>query len=302
MKDFDSWVDLFLGHLRVERGLSEHTLNAYGRDLRDFLLFLGESVAESPGPGDVDGETIRSYLNYLAGTCSPRTQARKLSALRTFFGFLVREGVVKVNPAKKVSFPKGRRELPNFLSLDEVARLLAAPDNETPIGLRDRAILELLYATGIRVSELTGLTLERVKIDPGFLIVFGKGSKERVVPLGEYAIEALNEYLSRGRPVLIKGRNTSPVLFVNKNGRALTRLGVWKLIKKYARMAGINRDVTPHVLRHTFATHLLEHGVDLRSLQAMLGHATISSTQVYTHIVTKHLKEVHSRYHPRSKS
>lgn len=300
MRGIDGWVDLFLGHLKLERGLSDHTIDAYGRDLRDFILFLSEHRPECRELQEIDTELIRSYVNSLAPDCSPRTQARKLSTLRSFFGFLLREGAVRANPAKGVSFPREREALPTFLSLDEVARLLDAPNPETPIGLRDRAILELLYATGVRVSELTGLTLERVRLDPGYIVVYGKGSKERVVPLGEYAIEALKEYLQWGRPFLVKDRALS-LLFINKNGKRLTRLGVWKLIRKYALMAGINRDVTPHVLRHTFATHLLEHGVDLRSLQEMLGHASISSTQVYTHVVTKHLKEIHSRCHPRSK-
>lgn len=297
MNDLYKWVDFFIAHLKIERGYSHNTVEAYSRDIGDFLNFLYENGVNSWK--QVNTNTVRSYLNIVAKKYARRTQSRRLSALRVFFTFLMREDVVSKNPGEGVQFPKESESLPVFLSVDEISQLLGAPNITTPLGLRDRAILEVLYATGVRVSELTSLTLDRIRRDAGYLIVSGKGAKERAVPLGEYAMEALEEYLIHERPLLIKDKSPRSLVFINKNGSKLTRLGVWKLIKKYALQVGIRHEVTPHVLRHTFATHLLAHGADLRALQTMLGHASISSTQIYTHVMVKHLKEVHERYHPR---
>ncbi len=297
--DLNLWIDIYLNHLVIEKGYSSNTVNSYNRDLIDFAEFVAEKHSCSTWQ-NVDADIVKSYIHLISGSYSPKTQARKLSSIRSFFKFLVREGVITKNPALSIQFPKEKAYLPRFLSIEEVNRLLNAPDQKTPIGMRDRAILELLYGTGIRVSELVELRLQQIRFSSGHVVVHGKGSKERIVPLGEYAIEALGIYLNDGRPRLVKGAIGIDYVFVNKNGRKLTRLGVWKLLKKYALRAGISTDISPHVLRHTFATHLLRHGADLRVVQELLGHSSISSTQVYTHTALDHLKEVHQKFHPRA--
>lgn len=294
-----SLVDSFLQYLAIERGYSNHTIQSYCTDLKDFIAFL-ESSGYNEDVNNINERTISKYMELTASRFSVKTQARRLSSIKSFFSFLVREGMIRINPATKIRPPKPRESLPSCLSVDEVNRLISAPDITTPLGLRDRSIIELLYSTGVRVSELTGLTVAQYHRQSEYLLVRGKGSKERIVPLGEYAIEALDTYLTKGRPKLLKKGKTSSFLFINNKGDPLTRLGVWKLLKKYAIQARIQKEVTPHVLRHTFATHLLENGADLRSVQALLGHASISSTQIYTHVALKHLKEVHEFHHPRA--
>ncbi len=292
------WIDSYLNHLLVERGYSMNTINSYSKDLLEFLDFAVRNNCRTWS--EVNSNMLKEYIQNLAYKYTPGTQARRLSALRSFFKFLLRERVTQTNPANSVKFPKGQKSLPKFLSLEQVTRLLDAPDTSTPIGLRDKAILELLYGTGIRVSELVDLKMEQVRLTAGFISVRGKGSKERIVPIGEYASEALENYLNHGRTKLIKNKSSKDFVFINKKGNPLTRLGVWKLIKKYALLSGIETSVTPHLLRHTFATHLLKGGADLRVVQEFLGHASISSTQVYTHVALEHLKEVHRKFHPRA--
>jgi len=230
---------------------------------------------------------------------APRSRARLLSALRGFFKFMVRDSHLPESPVANLTSPRLRRQLPSVLSVTEVERLLAQPNPELPLGQRDAAMLELLYGTGLRVSELVSLTLARVNLEVGFLVVLGKGSKERIVPVGEAATEAVRSYLMGSRPRLLKGKMTE-TLFITNRGAAMTRQGFWKLLKKYGREAGLKKELTPHILRHSFATHLLERGADLRSVQMMLGHADISTTQIYTHVARERLREVHKKYHPRA--
>ncbi len=229
---------------------------------------------------------------------SPRSRARRLAALRTFFKFLEKEGLVQGNPASLVHFPKLGPQLPKSLTSAAIESLLALPDTAKPLGQRDRAMFELLYACGLRVSELGGLQLSQIALEPGYLTVRGKGEKERLIPMGELAAESLKTYLQYGRLKLLK-KGFIPEVFINARGEKLSRQGIWKIIKSSARKAGITTNITPHMLRHSFATHLLENGADLRSLQVMLGHSDIATTQIYTHVARERLKEIHRKYHPR---
>ena len=288
-------VDEFITHLRVERGLAENTIHAYSRDLIRFITYLETrniTVFES------SRNMIRDYLGNLTHELSKRSQARNVSAIKTFYRFLVSEGRIKENPARLVETPRMQQKLPDILSVDEVERLLLQPDGATPLGQRDRAMLELLYATGLRVSELVCLRLLDVNLEAGFVKTLGKGSKERMVPFGEKARQALKTYLSDGRPALLK-EGHPPYLFLNFRGKPLTRQGFWKIIKNHGIMAGIKKNIKPHGLRHSFASHLLEAGADLRSVQLMLGHADITTTQIYTHVTRERLKELHGACHPR---
>jgi integrase/recombinase XerD len=251
------------------------------------------------GPLDVRPEHISEYAAGLGKHLAKTSLGRNLSALRTFFRFLVNEGLMPANPARFIEGPKMPRRLPEVLSVDEVSRLIERPDPKTALGLRDRALLELLYATGLRVSEITGLKPFQLHLEAGFLRTMGKGAKERAVPMGERAADAVKEYLIHGRP-LLAGTRGSPYLFLNSRGSRLSRQGFWKIIKRYGISAGIRKEISPHKMRHSFASHLLEGGADLRSVQLMLGHADISTTQIYTHVARKHLKEIHKKYHPRS--
>lgn len=292
----ERYLDLFINYLIVEKGLSNNTIDAYSRDLMDFITHLAGINASDPGNiGPVD---IVKYIGKLRDAgISPRSAARKLTAVRMFYRFMNAEGHIKDNPTLLVELPRGMSRLPKAISLEMVDLLLAAPDTKTPLGLRDKAMLELLYATGLRVSELVSLKIGDVNLDVGFLIAFGKGSKERVVPMGESAQAWVKNYLSDGRPRLCKLKSED--LFINRSGKGLTRQGFWKIIKAYAKKANITIPITPHTLRHSFATHLLERGADLRSVQMMLGHSDISTTQIYTHVTTKRLKEIHKKHHPR---
>ncbi|MCF8063536.1 MAG: site-specific tyrosine recombinase XerD [Deltaproteobacteria bacterium] len=291
----DLLLDQFIAHLRVERGLSANTIQSYSRDLVRFLVFLGGLGC---GPEEATREEISAYMGSLRGRLSVRSAARGLSAIRMFYRFLVTEGLVPTSPARLVESPKLPRRLPEILSPAEVDRLLEQPDPGTPSGSRDRAMLELLYATGLRVSELTGLRVRDVNLEAGFVRLIGKGSKERIVPMGDKAKEAVQAFIAGGRNELL-GKRSSSHLFVNRTGRPLTRQGFWKLIKRYGRTAGIKRSITPHGLRHAFASHLLEGGADLRSVQIMLGHEDISTTQIYTHVTRERLKRIHEMHHPR---
>ncbi len=290
-------VDLFLNYATVERGLAQNTLEAYGRDLSRYLAFLGkEGIAE---PSQVSSAVIIHYLGCLGREgLSPRSRARALVALRMFHKFLAAEGITPDNPAARVESPHTVHALPHVLSASEVERLLRVAGEETPLVLRDRAMLELLYATGLRVSELIGLRFQDLETSAGYLRAFGKRNKQRIVPMGEAAVEALRLYLAEGRGRLVKKENND-YLFLNPFGKHLTRQGFWKMIKRRAREAGIPKNITPHTLRHSFATHLLENGADLRSVQTMLGHADISTVQIYTHVTRERLRKIHEQFHPR---
>lgn len=290
-------VDAYLAHLAAERGLAVNTVESYSRDLAELADFLeGERVASW---AQVDSLHLVAWLAHGASRgLAARSRARRLSAAKGLFGHLLREGRLTADPLSTLSGPKLPGGLPYFLSREEVERLLAAPDAETALGLRDRAILELMYAAGLRVSEVIGLTVGQVQFQVGILMVRGKGDKERLVPVHDTALAWLRRYLVEARMGLLKDRRRDEV-FLNFRGGTLSRMGVWKILKRHVAAAGITGHVTPHTLRHTFATHLLEGGADLRSLQLMLGHADISTTQVYTHVDTKRLVEIHRRYHPR---
>ncbi|RLA96222.1 MAG: site-specific tyrosine recombinase XerD [Deltaproteobacteria bacterium] len=294
----DYLVDSYLHYLVVEKGLSRNTIESYGRDLRVFLDFVeGRGIRSFR---EVTRGDVLAFLKELQGRgLSVRSVSRALISLRGLFRFLLLEGHLEEDPVEEMEVPRPPRSLPHVLSLQEVERILEAPDPGTPLGVRDRAMLELLYATGMRVSELAGLAPEGVDIQVGFVRVKGKGDKERVIPIGEVARERLDIYLREGRPRLLKGRE-SPYLFVNRQGRGLSRQGIWKLIKRYALQAGVLTPITPHTLRHSFATHLLERGADLRFVQVMLGHADIGTTQIYTHLNQEYLRKIYQQYHPRA--
>jgi integrase/recombinase XerD len=301
---FDQQLDRFMSHISVERNLSPHTLEAYRRDLGKLVEYAARQGRQ--GFEQVRAEDITGLLLSLSTpgedgqlAYSPRSQARLLSGLRTCYRFLVEEQVVREDPTREVVMPRIPRKLPEFLSMEEVDDLLARPRTDTPRGLRDRAMLETLYATGLRVSELVGLRLDALDRRMGVVKAFGKRRKERVVPLGDQALDALGAYLELGRPGLLKERR-SDALFVTSRGGPMTREGFWKLLKGYGRAAGIRRAISPHKLRHSFATHLLERGADLRSVQAMLGHVDISTTEIYTHVTTERLRKVYDRFHPRA--
>ncbi len=293
----DELLDRFLNHLLVEKGLSRHTLDAYGRDLARYLDFLEQrGVGE---PAAVRQADVIDYLGLLRRQgLAARSRARNLVSLRQFHRYLLREGLAADDPTARIEAPKNLPSLPQSLTPDEVERLLAAPAGESPLALRDRAMLEVLYATGLRVSELVSLELGQLQLDAGFLRAFGKGSKQRVVPLGEMATEALIRYLAAGRPRLLGERRQARV-FLNRSGLGLTRQGFWKMMKRRAVEAKISKNITPHTLRHSFATHLLDNGADLRSVQTMLGHADISTTQIYTHVSRERLRRIHEKHHPR---
>jgi integrase/recombinase XerD len=292
----DEWVDRFLEHLLLERGLSENTLVAYAADLREASRHL--AARGRTGWGGVSREDLQGCFDREEQELAPRSRARKLAAIRSFFKYLAARGLVSENPGLRLRSPSLNPKLPRVLGASEVDALLGQPDVREPLGLRDKAMFELMYATGLRVSELTGLHLGQVHLDPGYLVVLGKGDKERLTPMGEYAADALRAYLEWGRPRLL-GRAGPSQVFLNHRGRPLTRQGFWKIIKQYAVRAGIRQNLTPHMLRHSFATHLLENGADLRTVQSLLGHVDISTTQIYTHVARARLKEIHRKYHPR---
>lgn len=288
----------FIDYLSVERGLAVNTLESYGRDLRQYSQYLEQG--ETAALDSATRATIVEYLLHLQRQGkATATIARRLAALKAFYQFLVRENYLEKDPTINLESPRLEKRLPKVLTIREVETLLAQPDGATAAGLRDRAMLELLYATGIRVSELVSLNHSDVNLDLAYIRCLGKGSKERIVPLGSMAVKGVRDYLQSGRPRLIRDRNEE-ALFVNHHGRRLTRQGFWKIVKKYAEDARIDKEITPHTLRHSFATHLLENGADLRSVQEMLGHADISTTQIYTHITKGRLKEVYARTHPRA--
>jgi len=298
-------IRAFLSYLRVEKGLSDNTIQSYGRDMEQFWEFLhGDEEAEEKKQEIRTREIVRSDLvdflamQYKRGLDS-RSVARSLATLRHFFRFSMLDGVIKDDPAATIESPKIRKSLPAFLSVEEVERLLAQPDEGSAVGVRDKAMIELMYSTGLRVSELIGIRVGDVQMEAGSLRCIGKGNKERLVPVGKKALKAVEEYLKTARPQLL-GERSSPYLFLNRRGRAVDRISFWKLVGEYGRKAGLRRALKPHMLRHSFATHLLDRGADLRSVQMMLGHSDISTTQIYTHVVEERLKQVYKAHHPRA--
>ncbi|HWP92796.1 MAG TPA: site-specific tyrosine recombinase XerD [Thermodesulfobacteriota bacterium] len=290
--------DSFISYLAVVKGLSKNTLESYGRDVSKWVVYLEERGIVDIR--EVDYKVILDFLTHLREqNLNARSVARILVSIKQFFRFLLAEKIIEKDPTFLIRTPKIRTSIPGVLSLDDVEKLLSAPDDKTPEGVRDLAMLEVLYATGIRVTELVSLQLNSVNFELGYLMVYGKGGKERIVPIGDKAIASLQEYMNISRPSLLKSRK-SVYLFVTRRGGKMTRQGFWKLIKGYAGRTGIGKKISPHTLRHSFATHLLERGADLRTIQIMLGHSDISTTQIYTHIQRERLKEIHRKYHPRS--
>ena len=293
----DVLIDQYLNYLLVEKGLSKKTLEAYSRDLARYHIFLLDNKATNVS--DSDTPMILKHLIALRDSgLGARSRARHLVSLRGFYRFLVQENVIDRDPTRLVDLPKISLKLPDVLSVEEVKHLLDMPDPKTPLGARDAAMVELLYAAGLQVSELVNLKLQDINLEAGYVRAFGKGSKERVVPIGYYAKQTITHYLESSRNLLIK-KLISPYLFVARAGKPMTRQGFWKLLRRYAQKAGLVKKISPHSLRHSFATHLLEGGADLRAVQVMLGHVDISTTQIYTHVAKDHLKDMHAKYHPR---
>ena len=297
----ESLASAFLNYLQVEKGLSPNTISGYGRDLQSFAAFLEKRRVR---PAAVERDDVVDYLGSLyRRNLDSRSVARHLVTLRGFYRFLLIEDLIKYDPTLTLESPKVRRRLPTFLRVPEVEKLLAQPDLSTLAGLRDRAMIEVLYSSGLRVSELTGLRVSDLDMKTGSLRCVGKGDKERLVPIGRRALAAVEQYLASARPLLMRARRMQmpvPFLFLNQRGGKISRCGVWKVLGAYGRKAGLRLRLTPHKLRHSFATHLLEGGADLRSVQLMLGHADIATTQIYTHVVEERLKAVYKAHHPRA--
>lgn len=294
---FNAARDLFLHYLISERRLAENSIEAYSADIDLFLAFIRMNGKRSLN--SVDISLIHSFLQHCRERyISNRSNARRVSALKSFFSFLAQQNIVSQNPFVMIDLPKSGRTLPKALSLNEVKRLLASPLKESPFTRRDSAMLYLLYSTGLRVSELIHLPLSACNITAGFVRVLGKGNKERLIPFGEQAKEKIERYLKTARPIILGGKRSN-YLFVTRRGSCMTRLRFWQIIRKTALAAGIEKDISPHMLRHSFATHLLSHGADLRSVQLMLGHSDIATTQIYTHVDQDRLKNIHKKFHPR---
>ena len=290
-------IDTYLDHLRVERRLSGHTLESYARDLR---ALSGYAAGAGRSVQSLDRHALEAFVREQRGRgLAPRSVARLVAAVRGFYRFLVLDRVLQGSPADDLQPPRAWPALPMFLSIEQVDTLIGQPNVATPLGLRDRAMIELLYATGLRVTELVGVRLADLHLDDHYLTCIGKGSKERLVPIGEQATVWIRKYSADARRGLLKGR-ASPRLFLNARGGSLSRVGFWKILKQYALKAGLPRTLSPHVLRHSFATHLLERGADLRAIQLMLGHADLSTTQIYTHVLEARLRTVYDRFHPRA--
>jgi len=290
-------VDRYMNYLIVEKGLAKATIESYSEDLSKYIKFLTSHKIRQIA--DADSAVILKHLIALRDEgIGTRSRARHLVAIRGFYKFLVQEKVLLKDPAKIIDLPKSGLKLPDVLSVDEISVIISAPDISTSKGLRDAAMLELLYAAGLRVSELIHVRLQDINLEVGFIRTIGKGSKERVVPIGAFAKQKINDYLTNSRPLLLKN-HSSHYLFVAHAGKPMTRQAFWKLLKKYSIQAGIEKEITPHSFRHSFASHLLEGGADLRAVQMMLGHVDISTTQIYTHVARDHLKKLHEKYHPR---
>ncbi len=297
MNELNQLVDQYLNYLLVEKGLSTLTIDSYSRDMGRYVRFLRAN--KMANISETDTPAILKYLLKLRdqGLCM-RSRARHLVTIRGLYRFAVQEKFLKKDPARLIELPKSGVKLPDVFSFDEIQKLLDSLDTTTPKGLRDAAMVELLYAAGLRVSELIHVKMAEISLEAGFVRVSGKGDKERVIPIGSHAREKIRAYLSHGRPKLLKER-VSSYLFVARAGNPMTRQGFWKLLKRCSAQAGIKKEITPHSLRHSFASHLLEGGADLRAVQMMLGHVDISTTQIYTHVARDHLRKMHEKYHPR---
>lgn len=293
----DHALESYLNYLRVERGLAPNTVQAYESDIRALLAF---ARSEQLSLLQLDLTFLRRYLQDLYRRLSARSVGRKVSSLRSFFRFLLLDGYIQGDPTETIETPSTWRSLPYYLTVQEVDQLLEQPDVSTPHGLRDRTMLEVLYATGLRVSELVSLRLADINLEVGFLSTVGKGQKERIVPLGDSALDFLNRYLESGRPHFQRRRIASPYLFLTQRGGPMSRQYCWMMLRKYGRSMDLTKKLSPHLLRHSFATHLLENGADLRSLQMLLGHADISTTQIYTHVSRERLRKIYDQYHPRA--
>ena len=291
-------IDVFLNYLSVERGLSQNTIVSYRRDLQVYLDYLKDRQHIN-SLNQTDKSQITEFMLLLKNQgLNTNSISRKLAAIKTFYRFMVREKIIRRDPTSLMESPKLWRRIPSTLSIDEVEALIAQPDLRKRGGIRDKAILEMLYATGMRVSELAQLELSDINLDVGFVRCLGKGNKERIIPLGRKAVMCLDRYIQKERPYFLK-KSSSHVLFLTRLNKGISRQSIWKMMKKYARCARIKKEIRPHILRHSFATHLLEGGADLRSVQEMLGHSDISTTQVYTHINKDRLKIIHRKFHPR---
>lgn len=291
------YCEAFIDYLRVEKGLSKNSIAAYQQDLKKYVSYLKKrDIVE---PRKVTRKDITDFLFHLRKKNSLLSITRLLSTIKGFHRFILREKITKTNPAELIDTPKLDKKIPTFLDFAEVVRILKAPNLKNPQGIRDRAILEVIYAAGLRVSEARGLKISDLNLDVGFIKCKGKGSKERIVPLGGVAQRFLQKYINKSRPKLL-GKKVSIYLFLAQGARHLSRQSIWKMIKKMVKKARIKKEVSPHTLRHSFATHLLERGADLRSVQEMLGHASIITTQIYTHINRRRLKEIHKKFHPRA--
>ncbi|MCK4469229.1 MAG: site-specific tyrosine recombinase XerD [Desulfobacterales bacterium] len=293
----DNLVDQYINYLLVEKGLSDNTIESYSGDLAVYLRFLKKNGIKNISGADT-AVILKHLIDLRSSGLGAKSRTRHLIVLRGFYRFLAQEKIIKQDPSRIIDLPKGGLKLPDVLSVEEVKKLLNISDTKKPKGIRDAAMIELLYAAGLRVSELVNVKLQNVNMEAGFVRVFGKGSKERIVPIGLYAKEKIDHYIKSSRPLLLKNM-VSQYLFVARAGKPMTRQGFWKQLKKYGQMAGIKKRITPHSLRHSFASHLLEGGADLRAVQIMLGHVDISTTQIYTHVAKKRLKEMHEKYHPR---
>lgn len=295
--DLDQPVDQYLNYLVVEKGLANTTINAYASDLAAYSAFVRHQQVTSFEQADV-AVILKYVIKMRKKGLGATTRARHLVTIRGFYDYLYASGHIRQNPAKLVDLPKQGLKLPSVLNVDQIDRLLSVPDLEKPTGQRDAAMLELIYAAGLRVSELINLQMTNINMEAGFVRVLGKGSKERIVPIGRKALDCINQYMKNGRRSQLKDQ-TSRYLFVARAGSPMTRQGFWKLLKRYALKAGITQRVTPHSMRHSFASHLLEGGADLRAVQVMLGHVDIATTQIYTHVASSRLIEIHKKYHPR---
>ena len=301
----NEWIESFLDYMAVERAVSPHTLSAYRNDLFQMVDFLRSpdlGLAEYRSWEEVDHQAISDYILWLHDLgYSDRTRARKVASAKSLFGFLLEEGALVRDPTENVSPPRVGRSLPDAITTDQVDALLSAAEGDTPEAKRDQVMLELLYAAGMRVSELVSLDLDDVELDQGYVRCFGKGSKERMVPIHGRAVDSLRRYIESVRPQAA-GKKSGRALFLNRRGTRLTRQGVWLILKGYARLAGVDADITPHTLRHSFATHLLQGGAPLRHVQEMLGHASVTTTQIYTHLANEHVRSEYDRAHPRARN
>ncbi|EDL64796.1 site-specific tyrosine recombinase XerD [Bacillus sp. SG-1] len=296
----ESRLQDYIHFLIVEKGLAKNSVDSYQRDLKNYMKFI-QNVDSAESWNDVQRVNITGFLGHLKNEGkSAKTVARHVASIRSFHQFLLREKVTDQDPSIHIESPKMERSLPKVLSIDEVEALLEAPQESSALGIRDKAMLEVLYATGIRVSELIRLKMDDVHLKMGFVRCIGKGNKERIIPIGKAAITVLEKYLLEGRPKLVSKKHKDDSLFLNHHGKGLSRQGFWKILKGLAAEAKITKELTPHTLRHSFATHLLENGADLRAVQEMLGHVDISTTQIYTHVTKTRMKDVYSKFHPRA--